>query len=266
MNSGFEFLKNFLTIPSFSDKRVQHLFTTRSGGVSKNEFSSMNLGLNRGDNIENVMKNFCMIAKELHQDSENFVLTKQTHNDNIQIVGKEDRGKGLFCEGFSDVDGLITNEKNVVLSAFFADCVPVMFFDPVECVIGIVHSGWRGTAKKIASKAVKMMVENFSSKAENILVGIGPSIGQCHFEIGSEVAEQFESKFISQRDSKFFADLLGINQGILIESGIKDENITIANECTACNTDKYFSHRILGDKRGNMAAFIAINDMGCSVF
>jgi YfiH family protein len=258
MNSGFKSIKSFLTIPSFHDNRISHLFTTRLGGVSKNEFSSMNLGLNRGDEIENVMENFRIIANELHQNIENFVLTKQTHHDNIYVVGQEDRGKGLFCEGFSDVDGLITNEKNVVLSAFFADCVPVMFFDPVACAIGIVHSGWRGTDKKIAEKAVKMMGESFHSKAENILVGIGPSIGQCHFEIGSEVAQRFDNKFIIQKDGKIFADLWQINKNILIEAGIKDENITIANECTACNTDKYFSHRVLGDKRGNMAAFIAL--------
>lgn len=260
MNSGFTSYKSFLTIPSFNDKKVSHLFTTRLGGVSENEFSTMNLGLNRGDNAENVMENFNIIAKELHQDLYNFVLTKQTHNDHIQIVGAKDRGKGLFSEGFSDVDGLITNEKNVVLSAFFADCVPVMFFDPVESTIGIVHSGWRGTDKKIAGKAVKMMEESFSSKAENILVGIGPSIGQCHFEIGSEVAEKFDDEFIRvSEDGKLFADLWAINRKILIEAGIKSDNITIANECTACNTDKYFSHRIMGDRRGNMAAFIVLN-------
>lgn len=254
-----------MTIPSF-DKTgiVKHCFTTRYGGVSCGIYSSMNLGMSRGDDVNAVRENYGIICNALGLETSSLVLSKQIHSDNIITITEKDRGKGFDREGFDDADGLISNVKGITLTAFFADCVPIFLLDPVKKAIGVVHAGWRGTALRIAAKGVERMCEEYGSKPWDILAGIGPSIGKCHYEVDTDVASAIikacgsETVAETEKNNKFMLDLWQANRLILNSAGVCDDNITIAFECTYCHNDKYFSHRYTGGKRGNLAALIAL--------
>jgi len=246
---------------------VSHCFSTRLGGVSEGVFESMNLHF-RGDKQENVIENFKIICSAIDVDYRNVVFSKQIHSDNIYTVSKKDQGKGLLRESdINDADGLITNEKDVVLVTFYADCVPVYFLDPVLKVIAMTHSGWRGTVKQIAAKAVLEMEKDYGSERKNILVGIGPSIGKCCFEVDYPVVAEFEkniefsNEFIfkdNDKKGKYKIDLRGIIQETLVSVGIFQRNIENADICTKCNPDLFFSHRNMGEERGSLAGIISL--------
>lgn len=268
MNVGFkDNIKDgviFLTIPSFEKTGlVRHCFSTRYGGVSTGIYSSMNLGMSRGDNIDAVKENYRRICTAVGIDISSLVLTTQIHGDNIITVIREDAGKGFERDGFDDADGLITNCSNVTMTAFFADCVPIFFLDPKKRAAGIVHAGWKGTALKIAAKAVVKMTAEFGSNPCDILVGIGPSIGLCHYEVDepvyNAVYDACKNKSCAKKiKNKYMLDLKKANSLILLNAGVSENNITIADECTFCFNEKYFSHRYSKGKRGNLAAFISL--------
>ena len=247
---------------------VNHGFSTKFGGVSKGYYSSMNLSFTRGDNEEDVRENFRRIADAIGVKTENMVFTHQTHTTNVRVVTKEDRGNGITRErNFFDTDGLVTNDRNVCLVTFFADCVPLYFVDPVKKVIGLSHSGWRGTVGKIGLETVKVMKEEFGSNPEHILACVGPSICQDCYEVSEDVIIQFkesfdkkywDSLFYRKDNGKYQLDLWKANEIVFLEAGITKEHMAITNVCTHCNSDIFYSHRTTGDKRGNMCAFLEI--------
>lgn len=256
----------YFTFPSFDKYNfISHGFSTRLGGVSSGIFSSMNLGFNRGDDYSNVLENYKIFSEALGINYKDLVFSSQTHKDVIRDVTKSDMGKGITREkDYDDIDGLITNIPGIPLVGLFADCVPIYFFDPVKRVVGLAHSGWRGTVLKIGEKMVGKFME-YGSLKENILVGIGPSIGPCCFQVGEEVAEEFrklpfETKSSIKRDEsdKFKIDLWQINKTILINSGIKGNNITVTDVCTKCCSDVLFSHRGSNGKRGSLNGIIGL--------
>lgn len=165
---------------------------------------------------------------------------KSVHGDNIEIVTEEDIGKFI-----NDTDGLITGERNVYLSVTVADCLPIIIFDPRKKVIGLIHSGWRGLEKKITKKAVKKMEENFDINSKDLLVGIGPGIGGCHFEVKEDFLIKFKSypEAIIKKDGKNYIDLKLIAKKQLEKAGVKPENIDVSPVCTYCQADIYFSYR-----------------------
>ena len=244
---------------------VKHGFTTKKGGVSKGYFSTMNLGLNRGDDREDVLNNYRIMAQRLNVDYESMVLSAQTHTTNVRIVTKEDAGKGLIKEkDYDDIDGLITNEKGLVLVTFYADCVPLLFLDPVKKVIAASHSGWRGTVNKMGKVTVDKMHEEFGWNREDILAWIGPSICRKCYEVSEDVALEFsksfgtDEMFYKKENGKYQLDLWRANELVLKEAGIPDKNIENRRICTCCNSEYLFSHRATNGKRGNLAAFIAL--------
>lgn len=175
---------------------VRHLFSSRIGGVSKDEFSSMNLSFTRGDSREAVEENYRRIAKIMHCSPEDMVATYQTHTDQIRIVTREDRGHGVTREKtFFDIDGLLTQEPGVCLVAYFADCVPLFFADPVKKVVGISHSGWKGTLQGIGAKTVQKMVDYYGCEVKNIYAAIGPSICQSCYEVSEDLLVEFAQHF-----------------------------------------------------------------------
>ena len=175
---------------------LQHGFSTRKGGVSKEHLSSLNLGFNLGDEREKVLENFRILGSLFEAKPEDFVLTQQTHSINVRRVGRDDRGKGIFRErDYTDVDALMTNEEGVILTAFSADCVPILFYDKGQRVIASCHSGWRGTHGRILAEVIKAMEEEFSSKPEEIYIAIGPSICKNCYEVSSDVGEAFLEAF-----------------------------------------------------------------------
>lgn len=260
----------FLTFPALDKINwLNNGFSTKLGGVSKDHLYSMNLGFARGDDQENVIKNFEIISNAMGFKAENIVTGQQTHTTNIRIVDCNDRGKGVYRQrDYTDVDGLITNEKNVVLAAFFADCTPLLIVDTVNKVISVCHSGWRGTVNKIGLKALDIMKEKYNTNVEDVIVCIGPAICKNCYEVGSEVADEFIIAFpddyndivFSKENNKYDLDLWEANKRIFINSGVLPENIHVSDVCTCCNLDMMYSHRGHHGLRGNMGAFLEIKE------
>lgn len=240
---------------------VPHCFTTRQGGVSTGHLQSLNLGTHRGDDPENVLENYRILGCAVGFSPEQLVLTKQTHTDIVLTVGKEQLGAGLLGPSLPECDGLITNTPGVALAAFTADCTPILLHDPVTGAVGAVHAGWRGTAAAIGGKAVLAMVENFGCKPENICAAIGPNIAKCCFETDGDVPAAMVDRygtaageFLWQRGEKYYLDLKGINALSLQQVGVR--NIVISHLCTACEPDRFWSHRKVGNLRGSQAGII----------
>jgi YfiH family protein len=250
---------------------VKHGFSTRLGGVSKEHLSSMNLSFTRGDELENVIQNYKRITNAMEIEYDSLVLSYQTHTTNIKVVTKDDRGKGLTKErNYSDIDGLITNDKGVTLVTFYADCVPLFFVDPVKHAIGLSHSGWRGTVDKIGKVTVEKMIECYGTNPADMIAAIGPSICRDCYEVSEDVIEEFRKSFqpdvidhicYKKDNGKYQLDLWKANQYVLLEAGIKNENISVTNICTCCNPELLFSHRASKGMRGNLAAFIGLKSV-----
>lgn len=247
---------------------VKHCFTTRLGGVSEGIFESLNLSFTRGDKRAAVEENFQRVSQALGTEYENFVFTDQTHTVNVRRVGMEDAGKGLIKErGYSDVDGLITNEPGLVLSTFYADCVPLYFVDTKKRAIGLSHSGWRGTVRRMGRVTLEAMRREFATEPEDVVCAIGPSICQDCYEVSEDVAAEFMREFSNHSeeilqdkgDGKYQLDLWRANEIILLEAGIKPEHLSVTDVCTCCNDKVLFSHRASQGKRGNLGAFLCLN-------
>lgn len=246
--------------------KVRHLFSTRHGGVSRGECSAMNLSFNRGDARENVLENYRLLCSAVGINTENLVLSKQTHTNNVLSVTKKHCGTGITKPSFEDVDGLITNVSGVALVTQYADCTPLLFCDPVKGVIATSHAGWRGTVKLIGKVTVEKMKNDFGCNPSDIIVGIGPCISQCCYEVDDPVYKEFreipfldlESIFISKPNGKYMLNLAEANRQILINSGILPSNIDVTDICTCCNSEDLHSHRATAGKRGNLAAIIEL--------
>ena len=254
---------------------LRHGFSTRKGGVSKEHLSSLNLGFNLGDEREKVLENFRILGSLFEAKPEDFVLTQQTHSVNVRHVGREDRGKGIFRErDYTDVDALMTDEEGVILSAFSADCVPILFYDKGHRAIASCHSGWRGTHGRILARVIEAMQREFSSKPEEIYIAIGPSICKNCYEVSEDVGEAFLDAFPALREmtknaspiervseEKFHIDLWELNRWIALENSIPAENISVSGYCTMERPDLFFSHRYSQGKRGVQGAFIGLSKM-----
>lgn len=258
----------FLTFPIFEQYPIIHGFSTRLGGVSRGDCESMNLSFSRGDRLEDVRENHRLFAAAIGYDVEQLVLTDQVHSTNIRRVGKEDTGEVFYpVRSIRETDGLITDEPGVMLMTFFADCVPLIFYDPVRHAVGNAHSGWRGTVQRMGQKMTGRMKEEFGSKPENLLAVVGPSICQSCYEVSEEVIREFQKIFAKKDldkicykkpDGHYQLDLWQANKKILEEAGLKPEHICVSEVCTNCHPDLLFSHRFTKGKRGNLAAVIGL--------
>lgn len=242
-----------------------HCFSTRFGGVSTGRLASLNLGMHRGDNPENVRENYRILGSAVGFRPEQTVLTRQEHTDVVLHVGRADCGTGLLHEQTAVCDGLITDEPGVALCCFGADCTPILLFDPVRRAAGAVHSGWRGTAMGIAARAVEAMAREFGSRPSDLRAAIGPCIGLCCFEVGPEVAAAMRSAlgpeaepFLSPRGEKYHVDLKGLNRLWLERAGLTV--IDVCPDCTKCQPQRFWSHRAVGNARGGQAGIIMIKE------
>ncbi|HEX3037766.1 MAG TPA: peptidoglycan editing factor PgeF [Oscillospiraceae bacterium] len=258
----------FLTFSSFEQYPfIRHAFSTRLGGVSQNEFSSMNLSFHRGDSDEHVLENYRRFCAAVGFDYNSLVASSQDHHTFIRRVGHEQAGIGIWCpKDIQSVDGLVTNEPNVTLVTYYADCVPLYFLDPVKHAIGLAHAGWRGTVARIGEKMVESMQKEFGSDPKDIIAAIGPSIGPCCYEVDEPVQQQFSAlkdlapiDFIkAMPNGKYMLNLWEVNRRIMLRAGIPEQNIEVAELCTKCNSDLLFSHRVMGAARGGLAAMLAL--------
>lgn len=285
-------LKNgipYLTFPKLEAcEAVEHLFTTREGGVSEGQFRSMNFSVSLGDKRENVFENYKRIASLFGTVPENVVGTVQTHTTNILRVSGKDAGK-VACvpPDYGDVDGLITNERGLILAVFVADCVPIFFVDPVKKAIGLAHSGWRGTVANMAGKMVATMQREFGTKPSDLIVAIGPSICQKCYEVDETVAAAFREALgeaskerleiqkagnypmegknglrsilePGKEPGKYQLDLWLANLIWLLRAGVAPTQVDVTDLCTAENPELLFSHRASHGKRGNLGAFLKL--------
>ena len=244
-----------------------HCFTTRFGGVSEGYLSSMNIGLTRGDSIENVWKNYEILGNALGFDPKNCVLTKQTHTDIVRVVTAQDAGTGLYGPEFAPCDGLVTDTEGLALVVFTADCTPVLLYDEITGAVGAVHAGWKGTAQDITGKAVEAMIKAFGTDPKNIRAAIGPNIGPCCFETDEDVPAALLETYgdailphISKKGSKFYVNLKAINAYALARHGV--ESIDISTDCTLCQTHRFWSARAHRDHRGSQGAIIVCKKGG----
>ncbi len=256
----------YLTYPAFEKlEGIIHGFSTRLGGVSRGIYSSMNLSFTRGDEEEAVKENYRRIAQAIGFRTDDIVTSDQTHTANVRKVTEADRGKGITVpRDYQDVDGMVTNVPGLVLTTFYADCVPLYFADPVKRVIGLSHSGWRGTVAKIGKVTVEKMKEEYGCHPEDILAAIGPSICQDCYEVSEDVIEEFKTAFAGEyqerlyykkKNGKYQLNLWETNRLIFLEAGIPEANISMPGICTCCNPEFLFSHRASHGKRGNLAAY-----------
>ena len=251
---------------------IQHGFSTRKGGVSKEHLASLNLSFSVEDAKENVLENFRRIGERFGKTPEDFVLSKQSHETKVLKVGTKDRGKGITKDrDYEGIDALITDEEGLILSCFSADCVPILFYDPIHKAVGACHSGWRGTKGKILQNVVEEMRKHFSSNPAEILIAIGPSICKEQYVVSEDLALSFLEDYPDlgedtaspiQRISKdkFQLDLWDLNRRIALNCGIKEEHISISGYCTMENPELFFSHRYSQGKRGLQGAFICLQD------
>ena len=247
---------------------VKHGFSTRIGGVSEGIFSSMNLSFHRGDKEECVHENFRRMAEALGTRTEHMVFSNQTHTTNVRVVTKEDQGKGIHRPlDYQDIDGLVTNEREVMLVTVYADCVPVYLVDTKHKAIGLCHSGWRGTVGKISQETLRVMKENFQTEAEDVIVGIGPSICQDCYEVSEDVVLEVEKSFgkeymgelvYAKENGKYQLNLWRANELALLQAGVPKQQIQTTDICTCCNSRYLFSHRATAGRRGNLAAFLEL--------
>ena len=259
----------WLTFPQIeAQKGFRHGFSTRLGGVSQGYLGSMNLSTARGDTPENVQENLRRLGECIGFEPKNLVLSHQTHTANVRTVTEADRGCGIVKERpYQDVDGLITNVPGLMLMTFYADCVPLFFVDPVHRAVGLTHSGWRGTVQQIGRVTLERMREEYGTRPEDVIAAIGPSICQDCYEVSEDVIDEFRKVYAPEKQKEIFyrkengkyqLDLWKANRILLMNSGIRPENMNISELCTCCNSELLFSHRASQGKRGNRAAFLGI--------
>ena len=258
----------YLTYNSLSEiDFINHAFSTRLGGVSTDEFTSMNLAFNRGDSPENVTENYKRFCKSAGFDYESLTASSQDHHTFVRAVTKENVGVGIYKpKDIESVDALITNEPGVTLVTYYADCTPLFFVDTKQKAIGLAHAGWRGTVGRIGDNVVKKMQSLYGTDPSDIKAAIGPAISVCCYEVDKPCADNFlaldeldSTKFVFPKgNGKFMIDLLETNRQILVHAGVKNENITVSDVCTNCNSELLWSHRATKGHRGTMSAFMCI--------
>jgi YfiH family protein len=261
-----------LTIVHFENllrfKEIKHFVSTRTSGFSQFPYHSLNLGLHVGDDPDNVLKNRRRFAEAIGIPLNQFTIAKQIHSGNVRVVSDELRGSGSTDHenAIEDTDAMVTDTPGICLIVLVADCVPMLFFDPLRRAIGVAHAGWRGTLQSAAFNTVTTMEQAFGSSPGDIMVGIGPSIGPCCYRVGPEVISQVESVFQSRSDyivneSKEgvgYFDLCKANLEGLLHAGIERKNIEIAGRCTCCEPDLFFSYRKQKGDTGRFAAGIML--------
>ena len=239
-------------------KDINHLITTRLGGISKGSLESLNLSYKVGDNPGNVKQNRILLSKEI-ESPVNLVIPCQMHTNNIAVVNEYSNDADL-----QDTDGIITGTKNLAIGVLIADCVPVFLYDPVNKVTAVLHAGWRGTVGKIVSKAIIMMHKQFDTDPKQLIAGIGPSISPEVYEIGLEVKHKAEEQLgkghgvIVEKNGKIFFDLWKANLLQCTENGIPEKNIEVAGICTFQHQDLFYSARGSREITGRFAAVIML--------
>ncbi|RME32242.1 MAG: peptidoglycan editing factor PgeF [Thermoflexia bacterium] len=242
---------------SLAGAGVTHAFLTRLGGVSRGPYATLNLGHTVGDDLDAVQENHRRVLALFGLRSERVVSPYQVHSAHVRPVGPEHGGTVQ-----SQTDGLLTRTPGLALLFRFADCAPIVLFDPVRRAVGLVHAGWRGVARGIVRAAVEAFVRWAESRPPDLWAGIGPTIGPCCYEVGPEVVEAVrrtsppDADIVRRQDGRLYLDLPGAVAAQLTALGVRQ--VEQSGLCTACHTDEWFSHRAEGGRTGRFGTLVML--------
>jgi YfiH family protein len=254
--------------PFWPDNRVSGLFSFRLDGFSEEPYDSLNLGLHVNDHAQHVLGNRSRITRLIGGTLSDWVVGQQVHGRQVALVSNEDRGRGATpaSSPIAETDALVTNVQGITLAVMAADCVPVLFFDPVRGAIGAAHSGWKGTVAHISAEVILAMQEHFGTNPGDVEVWLGPSIRQCCYEVDDRVAEPIGHEFglshLIKRfyhPNKYLLNLQSCIRSDLQNSGVRAVHIHDTGLCTSCHTDVTFSHRAEHGRTGRLAGLIRLN-------
>lgn len=251
--NGTEFIQ-FRKLSEFSN--VKHCYTLRKNGI--------NVQIKDGDKTD-LLNSYKKVADALEFNYNNTVKPHQTHTDRVESVNST-------SDKFEEVDGVVTNKKDIILCTTSADCTSLLFYDDDKKVVSDVHSGWKGTLQKIGKKSVEKMIKDYGGNPKDIICCICPHIRKCHFEVEEDIMQMFKNEFeyTGRIDEiietgrkvdgvqKYNIDTTLINKIILREVGLKEENIMDSEICTVCNSDLFHSYRVDKEKSGRNGAFIGM--------
>ncbi|RCX22840.1 hypothetical protein DFP94_101425 [Fontibacillus phaseoli] len=251
-------------------------FSGRSGGTGKEPYGSLNLAFHVGDDPVDVLENRRRLARALGFPPETWTCGEQVHGVSVAVVVEKNRGKGFRDResAFQATDGLVTNVPGVLLTSFYADCVPLYFLDPANRVVGLAHAGWKGTVGLIAEAVVATMEREYGSLRSQIRTAIGPSIGSCCYEVDEHVMGKVRDAFQempeaewapkiyspSRREGRSMLNLKEMNRIIMIKAGILPTHIECTSWCTSCHSDRFFSYRKHNGVTGRMASWVGLKE------
>ncbi|WP_223066379.1 peptidoglycan editing factor PgeF [Paenibacillus caui] len=251
-------------------------FTGRGGGVSKPPYSSLNLALHVGDSKEDVIENRRKLANYLGFDPKSWTSGEQTHGSRVAVVKAEDAGRGRMDRetAFQATDAMVTDVPGILLTSFYADCVPLYFFDPIHEAVGLAHAGWKGTVAEIATRVVETMAEAYGTKPEQLCTAIGPSIGESCYEVDEAVMSHVRPLVEGCGDApdvtlpfqesanpgRWMLNLKELNRMIMIKAGILPSHIECTSWCTSTRNDLFFSYRKENGATGRMASWIGLKE------
>ena len=244
---------------TFPAMEITHGVFSRRGGVSPSPWESLNVGGNLGDQPERVAENRRRAFGALGLDPSEAYDVWQVHSAEIVVVREPRRGEALLR-----ADGMVTDRPGLTLSMRFADCVPILVYDPARRAVGMAHAGWLGTVRQAARQLVRTMVEAFGTQPQDLVAGLGPSIGAHHYPVGPEVAAQIEASLgaaardhLSSVDGRTLLDLWSANRWLLEGEGVRQ--IEVAGLCTACDLENWFSHRGEKGRTGRLSALLSLH-------
>ncbi|WP_338555684.1 peptidoglycan editing factor PgeF [Paenibacillus sp. KS-LC4] len=257
------------------NKQLTAGFTGRDGGVSAAPWATLNMGLHVGDEDLDVVVNRQRVAAAVGFPFEAWTCAEQVHGADVYKVTEQDAGRGRESrsDAIADTDALMTDVPGILLASFYADCVPLYFYDPEHQAVALAHAGWKGTVSSIAKVTLEAMNAEYGTRAEKVRAAIGPSIGGCCYEVDQTVTsrvqpildtfalqgEEARNKLIKLLpNGKAMVDLKEINRQIMMKAGIMPIHIELTQWCTGCRRDLFFSHRMEGGKTGRMASWIGI--------
>lgn len=252
--------QNGLRYFQFDSLEVRHAVFTRHGGESPAPWDSLNVGGTVGDVIERVRRNRLLSFEALGCNPDSIFDVWQVHSADAVCAD----GPRKADEPYQKADIILTDKSDVTLFMRFADCVPILVYDPLKHVVGVAHAGWMGTVRDVAGATVNIMRDRYGSNPSDILACIGPSIGPDHYEVGQDVISQVEQTFgadaslmLPQHETRVHFDLWKANQYLLERAGV--HQVELAGICTACHTDDWFSHRAEKGKTGRFGALISLS-------
>ncbi len=248
----------FFQFETLPNQYLVHAIFTRHGGVSPKPWQSLNVGSTVGDDRNRVGENRRRIFEVMDRDPDSLFDVWQVHSARY-VIARAPRKN----EPYHQADVILTDTPGVTLLMRFADCVPIMLFDPGHQAIGLVHAGWMGTVRRVVQSAVRGMIENFDSDPREIRAGLGPSVGPDHYEVGEDVVAKVrgefahaDSRYLRSKQASFYLDLWSANHDQLRELGVR--HIERAGICTACRIEDWYSHRAENGRTGRFGALIGL--------